>query len=794
MPKDAILPIIIFLSSFASLAFEVALTRIFSVSLWYHFAFMIISIAMLGFAASGTVLSLYPRLKNPSLIGNFALLLGICITVSYLIANRIPFDPVRLAWERGQLLYIALYYVVLALPFFFTGMVIAAAFTAESGKAGLIYGADLIGAGLGSLGILAVMGVTAPERAVFLLSAIALAAASVSGGKRLKALSLVLILLDLALFFVQPEFAALRISPYKELQTSLKYPGAAHLRTYYTPFAVIDTFKSPAVRFAPGLSLRYPDQLPEQIGFTIDGGELGAITGTADKDALSFLASLPSSLPFALGNKTEVLVLDPRGGLQVLLAKYNGAAEVTKVEGNPALVSILRNEYREFAGDIYGDRTWTGLGRSWLMAGERKFGIIDISLMGSEPSGVFGIGEEYRYTVEAFREYLSHLQPEGVLSVNLYIIPPPRLDLRLLNTIVAALEERGIKEPARHVVAIRSWGSLCLLAKNSPFTAAEVEKVRQFAGERWFDPVHYPGIRPEETNRYVKMPSNAYFSAFNSILTPAARKAFVDGYIFDIKPVYDDRPFFHYFLKLKNIGEIYRTMGGKWQFFLEEGYLLPAVFVQVAMISLFLVLLPALAGKNGARRRDPLRHSAQEMAPHAFLPYFALLGLGFMFVEIALIQKTILPLENPSYAVAAVLASLLISSGAGSLLSYRFSRLNAPLVPLAISCLIIAYSVLLPAANAFIAPHGLPVKIMLLFLLLMPLGLFMGIPFPIGLKLLGERNASLIPWAWVINGCLSVLAPLLTIMAAIGIGFRWVLLLGALAYFLAFFMLRRFVR
>jgi hypothetical protein len=263
----------------------------------------------------------------------------------------------------------------------------------------------------------------------------------------------------------------------------------------------------------------------------------------------------------------------------------------------------------------------------------------------------------------------------------------------------------------------------------------------------------------------------------------------VDGYIFDIGPVYDDRPFFHYFLKLANIAEIYRTMGGKWQFFLEEGYILPAVFVQVALISLFLVLLPATK-KNGDPGRGPLRHAAQGKAPRAFLPYFAVLGLGFMFVEIALIQKTIPPLENPSYAVAVVLASLLISSGAGSLLSYRLPRLTTPCVPLAISFLIVAYSGLLPAASAFIAPHGLPVKVVLIFLLLTPLGLFMGIPFPTGLKLLGERDASLIPWAWAINGCLSVLAPLLTIMAAIGVGFKGVLLIGALAYFLAFLNLK----
>jgi hypothetical protein len=213
-------------------------------------------------------------------------------------------------------------------------------------------------------------------------------------------------------------------------------------------------------------------------------------------------------------------------------------------------------------------------------------------------------------------------------------------------------------------------------------------------------------------------------------------------------------------------------------------------------LSLFLILLPAFSRKN---KKPPLSPSNREGIESfdggfLFLPYFLFLGLGYMFVEISLIQKIILPLENPFYAVTTVLTSLLISSGAGSLLSYKISGLRSPFIIIAITLLILVYSLALPVISDIIAPYQIAVKIFLAFIFFMPLGLFMGIPFPAGLKLLSERNESMIPWAWAINGCFSVLAPVLAVMLAIVIGFKMVLWLGALTYFVAFINLEMFLR
>jgi hypothetical protein len=407
-------------------------------------------------------------------------------------------------------------------------------------------------------------------------------------------------------------------------------------------------------------------------------------------------------------------------------------------------------------------------------------------MMGSAPSASFGIAEDYRYTVEAFRDYLRHLKPEGFLSIHLYILPPPRVELRLLATLIAALEESGVTDVRTHLVALRSIESITMVLKKSAFEEEEIDAVRRFCRDRRFDLLYLPGIREEETNRYIRMPSNEYTRLFQDMLDRDRRGNFLESYLFDVRPVRDDAPFFHFYLKLRNAAEIYRVMGQKWQYFIEEGYLLPAVFVQVLLLALLLVTIPAIVRKR--------RSEAPPPEGRGLLPYFAFLGVGYLFVEIAVIQKMILTLETPSYAFAAVLSSLLVASGIGSFLGQRLRNLSHPSVLLWVAVLIAVTALSLsPAAHA-IAPYQLPAKVVVTFLLLLPLGVLMGVPFPAGMRELGARNERLIPWAWSINGCFSVLSPLLAVMLAMAIGFRGVLWLGALCYVSAYFTLRLFLK
>ncbi len=800
---------------------------------------MVISIAMLGIGTAGTILALFSRLKNIANIAAYAALAGISIIVGYIVSNNIFFDPVKLSWDRTQIFYIAIYCLVLSIPFFFSGILVATAFSTQSEKSEHIYSTDLLGAGIGSLCVLGLLNIGGPEYAIFTASLLCFIASFTSGKKKVRWLASLLIVVNALLLIIHPYFINIKLSPYKTLSLSLKYPGAQHLKTYYNSFSRIDSLKSPAVRFAPGLSLTYLEPLPEQIGLSIDGSEMNAVTKSDNKNALRFLSFLPSALAYEIkvshpphpdplpqgerevskeslsqgerkhnkyspplmggGKEGEnILIIDPKGGLQALIAEYYGFKNIHKVESNPLLIKIIKTDFKEFSGNIFKNNIWTGFGRSYLRSsrltahGSQPYDIIDLPMTGTAVSSAFGISEDYRFTVEAFKEYFGALNKTGFLNISLYLIPPPRTELRLLVTIIDALLQTGITDASKHIAAIRSWDSITILAKKSSFNLDEIKSIKEFCRDKRFDLVYYPKIKEQETNLYVRLKSNEYFNFFRNIINPETRELFIKDYLFDITPVYDDNPFFNYYLKLKNIKVIYDIMGHKWQYFIEEGYLLPLIFLQVLILSVILIVLPVFFKR--ARSSMPKKQLEQfelfkPFKRYLMLPtllYFAMLGLGFMFVEVTMIQKSILSLGNPAYAVATALTAILISSGVGSLLSSNLFKLKTLYFLPLLGGLIFLYSLMYPLFLNLISPYSLELKIPLVFISLIPPGFFMGIPFPAGMKLLGQKNEALIPWAWAVNGCLSVLAPVLTIMLAMTAGFKFVLYLGALAYMVAF--------
>jgi hypothetical protein len=776
---------------------------------------MVISTAMLGIGSAGTLLAIcprgtrnYDRIYSGSNISLYAALTGISLLICYIISNYIPFDPVKFSWEKRQFFYLALYCLVLSIPFFFSGILIVTAFSLYSEKSMLIYSSDLLGAGTGSLAVLAILNIAGPEYAVLSASTVCLIGALITGRKITKILALIFAAVNLLFFLAHPDLIHVKMSPYKRLPLYLKYPGAEHLNTYHSSYSQIDTFNSPAVRFAPGLSLKYLEPLPQQTGFSIDGNSINVITEAKGKSRLRFLEFLPSSVVYELRRNDDVIVIDPKGGLQALVARHYGSREIHKVESNPMIVKIIRDDFSEFSGNIFDRNTWTGYGRNVLDGLQytvndsgsqpvRKkassklsnvaYDVIDLSMTGASVSGIFGISEDYRYTVEAFKKYISALKTDGIMSISIYLIPPPRTEFRILATIVTALEQMDVKDTFNRIAALRSWDSMTLLLKNSPLTSSEIDHIKIFSRNKRFDLVYYPGIKEGESNKYVKMPSDEYSSGFKKILDPETRTSFMNNYLFDIKPVYDNNPFFHYYLKLENIKAIYEKMGRKWSYFLEEGYLLPVIFIIVIVLSFVLILLPVIF--NAIRKNRFERFKLSSSLP--VLTYFSMLGFGFMFVEVSLIQKSILLFENPSYSVAVVLTAILVSSGTGSMISSKLSKLRTSYSLLILALLILLYSLVHPLLLNLLSAYTLKFKIAIISIALIPLGFFMGIPFPMGIKLIGQKYEELIPWAWAINACLSVLAPILTIMLALVIGFKSVLWIGSLTYLLAFVSLRR---
>jgi hypothetical protein len=775
---------LIFAASLASLSYELALMRIFSITLWYHFAFMVISIAMLGIAASGTALSLFPGMKDIRRVPVYSFLLAASIPASYLLANAVPFDPARLSWDWTQLFVVSLYYLILGVPFFCFGLILSTAYATMPRAANAIYASDLAGAGVGALAMAWLLSRGGPEVSVFIIATLLLTGLLYWTGWKIRAFALVLIALNLTVLFLHPACIKPGISPYKPFSLALQFPDAKLINTAYSPYARVDLFSSPAVRYAPGLSFTYLDPLPKQTGIAVDAGEIHAMTDETDPDKLAFVRSLPVSLAYRLTRNQDVLIIEPRAGLSVLVARQLGAKNIVAIDSNPLMIDVVRAYGPKLGSHLYEENTWTGLARTRLSAGTKEFDLIDLSIMGSLPSASFGFAEDYRFTTEAFARYLTHLKPDGILSLNCYIIPPPRSELRLLATLAETAESAGMSDLSGHVAAIRSWDTLTMLVKRSALTEKDIRSIRTFAAEKRFDLVYLPGIKPEESNRYIKMQDNDYALAFKRLIDRETRRRFTADYLFDIRPVSDERPFFNYYLKLVNLNDTYRVMGAKWQYFVEEGFLLPVLFVQVLLVSMALILLPLL-------KLNPSDAAPSKQNPLRTLSYFALLGLAYLFIEIAFIQKMILGLENPSYAASAVIASVLICSGMGSALSLRIKALRRSGVLLVLAGVVIASSLLLPTVIGFMGRLPLPMRIMLSFAAVMPAGILMGIPFPLGISLLSASSPQLIPWAWAVNGCFSVLAPILAVMLALSLGYQFVLFAGAAAYVLAFWLIRQ---
>ena len=769
------------LLSAAALAFEITLTRLFSVTQWYHFAFLAVSVALLGYGASGTALSLVPRWTRPPAARRaavFSILFAAACVGAILSLNHLPFDSYRIAWERVQVLYLVLYYLALTVPFFCAGLVTGLLLAAYPDRTARLYAANLLGSALGSL--LPVLALPlVGEGTVLVIAALGLFAALTFQHpiphipKSLLPLASSLLLLAacgslLLLSCHLPSTLQLRLSPYKSLSQVLRFPDAQVVWQRWNAFSRVDHVSSSAIRSAPGLSLSYPGELPAEDGLFVDGDDLSPVV--KDTDLQDFTDFLPVALPYQLRPGGRALVLEPRGGLDVWAALSQGAASVVAVESNPLLV--------EAAGGVYQDPRVQRMieeGRSYARRSGDRFDVVHLSLSdGYRPvtSGAYSLGERYDLTVEAFQDYLARLRPGGLLVVERWLQLPPSEELRAGAIAVEALRRAGVEDPAAQLAVLRDWQLGLILVKNGPFTPGELVAIRSFAEVRGLDLVALPGLTEAEVNRFNVLDEPVYYRAFRDLLSNP--EALYAAQPYDVRPPTDDRPFFFHFFKWGQTGAVLQQLGKTWQPWGGSGYLVLVALLAVAVIaSVVLIVLP-LAFMRG--RRDP-----RELwgIRGRVLAYFGLLGLGFLFVEIPLLQRFILFLGQPIYAFTTVLAALLLFSGLGSLAAPRLSlRWTLPLLVAAI----LFYPFALPLLFRALLGTPLAIRLLATGLGLAPLGFLMGMPFPGGLTWLSQRAPGLVPWVWAVNGCTSVLASILAAMIALSAGFTWVLAAAALAY------------
>jgi len=771
----------------AVVAAEVLLPRLLSVVLWHHFAYLVVSLALLGLGAAGTVLAL----AREAALARFERLYPLlCVLFAAGFAGasaraaHAPFNPLALGWDAREGLALVGLAAVVLLPFLAAGGAVGLALMRHAARPARLYGADLVGAGGGAIAAvvaleqLTLAGALAAVVALGLAAALAASAAAL-GPTRLLAGALAG-LLAVGLLATGGWLDPVP-SPYKGLSLALRAPGARVIAERSGALGQLSVVASPRVpiRHAPGLSLAAPSGPPGQLALFVDGDGPAPLVELGDG---AWLDWLPEALAYALGApRRRVLVLGAPGGAALARAVAHGA-QVVAVEANGKLLELLGEAF--WGGRARGPwrspqvRLVRAEARSFLARERHRYDLIELPLAGDRVAagaGLQALAASRLYTVEGLGAALARLAPGGLLVVPVWLRQPPRASVKLLATAIEALRRAGVRDPGARLLLVRGWQTAALLVRRGPFSGAEIEAARRFAASRRFDLAWYPGMAEGEANRRNRWPAPYLYRAARALLGPGAA-AFLRDYKFEVRPASDDRPFFDRFLRWRTLPELLalRSRAGLAQ--LDWGYpVLVASGVLVAALGAVLVLVPlALWGRagRGGRLWRPL------------LP-FALVGLAFMLVEMAFIARLEPFLGHPTRALSVALAAFLVFAGLGSLASGQVGRTLRH--PTAAACAATALLALLAIAllpsllGALVAlPDG--ARMAVAVAAIAPLAALMGMPFPLLLAPLGAARPALVPWAWGVNGLASVLATTLGALLAVHLGFRAVLMLAAALY------------
>lgn len=768
-------PVGVALISAATLVYEVLLVRLFAIAHFHHFAYMAIGVAMLGFGVSGTALAL---IRNTSTaitarrLAWSAALSPIALLLAPPLATRIPLDPTQLATDPRQWPLVVLLYAVLALPFAGAALVVLLALALDVGRPGLTYGASFLGSGVGALLSVALLWALPLPHALSsgsllaALGAIAVLRAERPGPAR----ALAWVALAAAAGATAHPVSPLDVSPYKGLPQVEAFPGARRVAESSSPLGWVVAVDAPAFRFAPGLSLTYQGEFPAQTAVFVDGELTGAVAkgGTS---APAFADWLPSSLAYALGTRERVAVIAAGGGLEVSNALGHGAGHVTAVELLPELAELA-------APPPPGDARVRWIiqdARSFAARAVDRYDLVTIGLEGGPGgtiAGVRALSEDFLHTTDAYRAYLRLLRDGGVLAITRWLSVPPREPVRVVLTAADALWQEG-HTLDRALVVAHSWATVTVLAKPNGFTASEVESVRAWSARRQLDVDWYPGVTVPSAQFHRLDEPVLFLAARQSTAGPDSSRAFAGRYPFDVAPRSDARPYPHHFLRLAALPRFLARGRGDWLPFSEWGLLaLVATLGQSLVAAFALLIVPALVAVPPHGRPGFLRLAT----------YFGLIGFAYLAAELAAIQQLGLLLGHPVYAVALVLAGLLVGSGLGSVWADR-QPLENPWLPLALLTALstLLGAVLLHGAHAvqttpFLARAGVAVAA------LAPLAFLMGLPFVIGLRLLAGTDPARIAWAWGANGFAAVLAAPVAALVALEAGSQALFLAAAGAY------------
>ena len=810
---DPTILVAVALISGGSMAYELLLLRLFSLMYWDHFAHLIISMALLGFGVSGTVLALLQHRLLPSFHRSFflsALLFSMTLLSATSMAGRIGFNPPEVIWNGGQLARLAVVFIISTVPFLCAGLCIGLTMRWKTEFVARIYQADLIGAACGALLIMSLLFLLPPQDGLRAAAFIGCAAAvpvshQVGDKKQVRIGRFALAIVTLLIMIWPARWLAPVMSPFKSLSQTLLIPGVNIATQTSSPTGYFTAVTSAIIPFrsAPGLSLRAPVTPPEQVALFHDGHSAGVIHGSSNGSTpMEFMRWTPMALPYILLEHPRVLVLGAGGGGDAWHALIEEAAHIDVVEQHREILDFVVAPYSTFTGSIY-DRDIVNLYhgdiRGFLAAAHTRYDLIQLSPFGTAtPPATQGhaLNAQYFYTVEGMHLALKRLTEGGILNITMPFDLPPRTSVKMMMTMSKALKLCGTADPFLHMAVIRSWNTVTIAASRSPFSVEQLAEIRRFCRSRAFDLVWLPDITPAEVNR-INVLDHPFF--YKAALEISTGKGIPQSTLFNLVPATDDRPWFSHFFRWSSFSAIWAQRAFGSAAMLEWDYLLLWMSLIIAlMVSLVMIIAPL----RPLYRKQ--RFTEQGTSGHFVrATYFAALGLAFFFLEIAFIQRFMLFLSQPMITLAVIVPSFLLFAGCGSgaakWLAGRTAATNLrllrdrPMLVATTGIVIVSsmYLWLLPPIFRICSSWPDELRILISILLIGGLAFWMGMPFPLGLKRLAHNRPDFIPLAWGVNGLFSVISTIVATVLALHAGFRAVIILALGLYLLAAAIERR---
>jgi hypothetical protein len=763
--------------SLSTLGYELLLTRYFSLAHGNHLSFLVIGIAMLGFAAGGTFASLAgdrwvsAARRKRELFPGLCLLCSLTTAGSFLLLKCIPLDYLRFPVDGLQPLYLLASCILLSLPFFAAGLALCTAYAMDPARSAAISCAGMLGSGAGALVPLIALPVLGEGGSIAAAAMAPLLVVLFWPGVGVRSrLAGAALAAGLAALMLVKAGAALAVepSPYKSLPQIVAAPGTRLTSRSTGLLGRVEVVEGPSLRFAPGLSLGFAGSLPPQRAVVVDGDEQTIVydlEGTPD--GAGFARSSHLFAPYVLaGEVASCLVVERGGGLGLACAAASGARLTTVLVENPEVARILRESYR-----VPGLSVEATGPRSFLARAGAQWDVIAVESWGPSVPGMASLSVDATLTVDALRAYWRRLGDSGVLSISRRLVLPPSDSVRIFATALEALRSEGIGDRQNHLAVIRNWDTCTILVSRLPVAGPGLARLEAFAARLGFDLDYFPGITPDKIDRFNRYGRPFFADAYRDLV---GDPSFIRRYPLDVAPQGDDRPFPSRFLRWSRIGDFYRVTGERvYLLFLSGELIAAAALAEGAAVCLLLLLLPLAAG---ARRSRP-----RSLGAGRPLAVFAAIGLGFMFCEMCLIDSLALLFPGASVTLAVVLFGLLASSAAGGLLSARLSGRGLRGVLAVAALLLAALALSLPLIVHALLPLGLALRVAGALVVTGIPGVLLGIPFPAAMRGLGgtgPRRA----YAWAVNGSASVLASTGSALVAMSAGWMTLGLLAAASY------------